>query len=60
MAELEEEEQTLDRLRRWHRDLAARDVFGASLAVEAQQRLKECGERLAEFTDAVFEALHQF
>lgn len=60
MAELEEEEQTLDRLRRWHRDLAARDVFGAPLAAEAQQRLKHCGERLAEFTDAVFRALHHF
>jgi len=60
MAELEEEEQTLDRLRRWYRDLAARDVFGAPLAAEAQQRLKHCGERLAEFTDAVFQALHHF
>lgn len=60
LAELEEEEQTLDRLRRWHRDLAARDVFGAPLAAEAQVRLKQCGERLAEFTDAVFQALHQF
>ena len=60
MAELEEEEQTLDRLRRWHRELTARDVFGAPLATEAQQRLKHCGERLAEFTDAVFHALHQF
>jgi uncharacterized protein CbrC (UPF0167 family) len=60
MAELEEEEQTLDRLRRWHRELAARDVFGAPLAAEAQARLKHCGERLAEFTDAVFRALHHF
>jgi hypothetical protein len=60
MAELEEEEQTLDRLRRWHRELAARDVFGAPLAADAQQRLKHCEERLAEFTDAVFQALHQF
>jgi len=60
MAELEEEEQTLDRLRRWHRDLAARDVFGAPLAAEAHLRLKQCGERLSEFTDAVFQALHQF
>ena len=60
MAELEEEEQTLDRLRRWHRELAARDVFGAPLAAEAQLRLKQCGERLEEFTDAVFQALHQF
>jgi len=60
MAELEEEEQALDRLRRWHRELAARDVFGAPLATDAQQRLKHCGERLAEFTEAVFHALHQF
>jgi hypothetical protein len=40
--------------------LTARDVFGAPLAAEAQLRLKQCGERLAEFTDAVFQALHQF
>lgn len=60
MAELDEEEQTLDRLRRWHRDLAARDVFGAPSAGEAQVRLKHCAERLTEFTDAVFQALHQF
>ena len=30
LAELEEEEHSLERLRRWHRELAARDVFGAS------------------------------
>lgn len=29
LAELEEEEQSLERLRRWHRDIKARDVFGA-------------------------------
>jgi hypothetical protein len=34
-AELEKEEQSLDRLRRWHRDLTALDVFGASSAAEA-------------------------
>ena len=60
MAELEEEEQSLDRLRRWHRELAARDVFGAQLAADAQLQLKHCEERLAEFTDQVFTALHQF
>ncbi|HEY5117796.1 MAG TPA: Chromate resistance protein ChrB [Nakamurella sp.] len=60
MAELEEEEQSMDRLRRWHRELAARDVFGAPLAADAQLRLKHCEERLAEFTDQVFTALHQF
>jgi hypothetical protein len=29
LAELEEEEQSLERLRRWYRDIRARDVFGA-------------------------------
>jgi DNA-binding transcriptional regulator PaaX len=59
MAELEEEEHSLERLRRWHRELAARDVFGASTAAEASQQLKHCTERLAEYTERVFAALHQ-
>ncbi|CAN5509452.1 hypothetical protein BH09ACT7_BH09ACT7_39390 [soil metagenome] len=59
LAELEEEEQSLERLRRWHRDLAARDVFGAANAAEAGQQLKHCTERLAEYTELVFAALHQ-
>jgi sugar phosphate isomerase/epimerase len=59
MAELEEEEQSLERLRRWHRELAARDVFGASNADEAGQQLKHCNERLADYTERVFTALHQ-
>ena len=41
LAELEEEEQSLERLRRWHRELMARDVFGASTAAEASQQLKQ-------------------
>ena len=59
MAELEEEEHSLERLRRWHRDLTARDVFGAPSAGEADQQLKHCTERLADFTERVFAALHQ-
>ena len=59
MAELEEEEHSLERLRRWHRDLTARDVFGAPSAGEADQQLKHCAERLADFTERVFAALHQ-
>ena len=59
LAELEEEEQSLDRLRRWHRELATRDVFGAPDAAEAGQQLKHCTERLADYTDRVFQALHQ-
>jgi ChrB-like protein len=59
MAELEEEEQSLERLRRWHRELKARDVFGAPSAAEAEQQLKHCSERLADYTEQVFKALHQ-
>jgi hypothetical protein len=59
LAELEEEEQSLERLRRWHRELAARDVFGAPNAAEAAHQLKHCTERLAEYTELVFTALHQ-
>ncbi len=59
MAELEEEEQSLERLRRWHRDLKARDVFGAPSAAEAELRLKQCADRLADYTERVFQALHQ-
>jgi hypothetical protein len=59
LAELEEEDQSLERLRRWHRDIKARDVFSAPGAVEAEQRLKHCAERLADYTERVFTALHQ-
>jgi hypothetical protein len=59
MAELEEEEQSIERLRRWHRLLTARDVFGAPSTAEAGQRLAHCADRLAEYTELVFQALHQ-
>jgi hypothetical protein len=59
LAELEEEEQSLERLRRWHRELAARDVFRAPGAAEAAQQLKHCTEKLADYTDQVFRVLHQ-
>jgi hypothetical protein len=59
LAELEEEEQSLERLRRWHRDLAARDVFGSPGAAEAAQRLKSCVNALSGYTDLVFRAIHQ-
>jgi hypothetical protein len=59
LAELEEEEQSLERLRRWHRDLRARDLFGAPSATLAEQRLKHCAERLEDYTDRVFHHLHQ-
>ena len=59
LAELEEEEQSLERLRRWHRELSARDLFGAPNSVDAGDQLKHCAERLSEYTELVFTTLHQ-
>lgn len=58
VAELEEEEQSLERLRRWHRELKARDVFGAPASAEAGDRLKECAARLEDYTERVFRVVH--
>ncbi len=58
LAELEEEEQSLERLRRWHRDIKARDVFAAPTAAEASRRLQHCADRFADYTERVFAALH--
>ncbi|GAA0952598.1 hypothetical protein GCM10009550_33530 [Actinocorallia libanotica] len=59
LAELEEEEQSLERLRRWHRDLTARDVFGAPETGEAARRLRECAAACEDYAERVFAALHQ-
>ncbi|MGW5974445.1 Chromate resistance protein ChrB [Streptomyces sp. NPDC055186] len=56
LAELEEEEQSLERLRRWHRDLTARDVFGAP---EAAARLKTCTAVCEDYAERVFAHLHE-
>jgi hypothetical protein len=58
LAELEEEEQSLERLRRWHRDLAVRDVFGAPEGAEAGERLKRCVAVCEDYAERVFAALH--
>ena len=59
LAELDEEEQSLERLRRWYRELKVRDLFGAPLAAEAEQRLKHCAERLEDYAERVYQAVHQ-
>lgn len=56
LAELDEEEHNLDRLRRWYRDLRVKDLFGAPSAPAATGRLKECSELLEDFADRVYEA----
>ena len=55
-AELDEEEQSLDRLRRWYRAIRARDLFGAPSVPLADRRLKECAEALERFAEQVYQA----
>jgi hypothetical protein len=58
LAELDEEEQSLERLRRWYRDLKLRDLFGAPSAGTAEQRLRSCRARLEDFAERVYAAAH--
>lgn len=55
LAELDEEEHSLDRLRRWYRAIRGRDLFGAPSAEAAEQRLKECTEALENFAGLVYQ-----
>lgn len=59
LAELEEEEQSLERLRRWHRALTARDVFGTPEAEQAAQRLAACTAACEDYAERVIAVLHQ-
>jgi hypothetical protein len=56
LVELDEEERSRDRLRRWHRATGARDLFGAPSAPPAERRLKECPEALERFADQAYQA----
>jgi hypothetical protein len=59
LAELEEEEHSLERLRRWWRDLKARDALSLPEAGDAEQRLKHCEQLLDAYADNVYWAVHQ-
>lgn len=56
LAELDEEEESLERLRRWYRVIRARDVYGAPSAADAERRLKECADALERFAELVYQA----
>jgi hypothetical protein len=56
LAELDEEEQSLERLRRWSRAIRARDLSGAPGAADAERRLKECTGALERFAELVYQA----
>ena len=55
---LDEEEQRLERLRRWYRDLKLRDFFGAPSAEAVEEDLKRCQTRLELFAERVYAAAH--
>ena len=57
LAELEEEEQSLDRLRRWYRELRSRDLIGIPATTDSATALKVCEERFEAYADQVYAAL---
>lgn len=58
-AEPAEGERSLERLRRQHRDPAARDVFGTPEAAAAGQRLEQRVAACEDCAERVFAALHR-
>ncbi|MDQ6947509.1 MAG: chromate resistance protein ChrB [Actinomycetota bacterium] len=57
LAELDEEEQSFERLRRWHRELTIRDVFTAPSSSAGRVQLDACNIELDHYTDLVYRAL---
>ncbi len=55
-AELEEEEQSLERLRRWFRELKSRDVLRLPQAGDASAHLARCAEALEAYASLVYDA----
>jgi hypothetical protein len=55
LAELDEEEAELDKLRRWHERIRARDVCGCERAADAERAMGDAEEALARYTAAVFD-----
>jgi hypothetical protein len=55
--ELEEEEQSLDRLRRWYRDLKRRDVLELPEAAAAEQCLRTCETVLDSYAEQVYRVM---
>ena len=58
LAELEEEEQSMERLRRWFRSIRSRDVFGSPPASGAEGNLADCIVALEDFAGRVYQELH--
>lgn len=58
LADLEEEEQSLERLRRWSRSIRSRDVFGGAGAARAEEVMATCIEALDDFAVHVYRQVH--
>lgn len=58
LAELDEEEAELEKLKRWQERIQARDVHGAEGAAEAEAALERASEALSRYTAAVFDRTH--
>lgn len=56
LAQLDEEETSRERLRRWFRELRARDLFEAPGGEAAEVRLAECAAALEEYAGRVYQA----
>ena len=54
LAELDEEEQNVDRLRRWHRELRSRDVFDSVDPATIAAKIDACSAELERFTGLVY------
>jgi hypothetical protein len=58
LAELDEEEAELEKLRSWHERIRERDVHGADGASEAEAALERASEAVSHFTTTVFDRTH--
>jgi CRISPR/Cas system-associated endoribonuclease Cas2 len=54
-AEIEENEEELDKLKQWYAKIETRDTFGASLKETSKTTLSKCAEALEKFCDKVYE-----
>jgi hypothetical protein len=57
LAELEEEEQSLDRLRRWYRESRSRDLLGSHAFTESATELKRCEGRFDTYAEQIYAKL---
>ena len=57
-AEVEENEEELEKLYSWHKKVKSRDSFSASLGRDAGEKLNACKTLLEDFNDKVYEYNH--